>query len=268
MSRDAGEIELRYPTMRALFYLLSAILLLAISCGGSQREEILVFTAASLTDVMERLGQQYAEFEGVKVSFNLAGSTALAQQIIRGAPADAFVSAGPHPMDALEERGLLVPGTRVDILTNELVLVGNAANEDVDGIVSAEGLASRDLRVTIADPELAPAGRYAREALKNLGLWRLFQPRLVPAANVRVALGYVKAGNVDVGIVYRTDARITEGLKVLAPIPKDSYSTVVYPAGVLEGSRQAAARKFLAFLRGADASQTFREYGFTLRNEE
>ena len=126
-----------------------------------------------------------------------------------------------------------------------------------------EDLSNNDVRVAIADPDLAPAGRYAREALQNLGLWERLETRLVPSANVRVALGYVETGNVDVGLVYLTDTQIRDGLEVLARVPAEAYSPIVYPAGVLEGSLHVeAARKFLAFLGGVEAGETLREHGF------
>ena len=200
--------------MGDLRFLALGLLLVMFSCGSDQREEILVYAAASLTDVMERLGQQFAENEEVRVSFNLGGSTALAQQIIRGAPADAFLSAGPQPMNALEGRGLVIPDTRVDLLTNELVLVGPPDAAEKLGVASVEDLANASVTVAIADPDLAPAGRYAREALRNLGIWRQLQPRLVFGSSVRATLGYVETGNVDVGIVYRTDARESGDLEI------------------------------------------------------
>ena len=251
--------------MRYGGFLLVALLVLtsAASCGGEEREEILVFVAASLTNVMERLGQQFTEEEEIDVSFNTGGSAALAQQIIRGAPADAFLPAGPEPMNMLEERGRLVPGTRVDLLTNELVLVGSPSTAGETGITSVEDLSNSNVTVAIADPDLAPAGRYAREALQYLGLWERLESRLVPSANVRVAIGYVETGNVDVGLVYMTDAQIRDGLKVLARVPAEAYSPIVYPAGVLESSSHVeAAQKFLAFLGGAEARETLKEHGF------
>ena len=250
--------------MRAVLCLGLAFLLFALSCGGNDREEILVFVAASLTDVMDRLGEEFSANEGVNVNFNLGGSTTLAQQIIRGAPADAFISAGAHPMDKLVARGLVSPDTGVELLTNRLVLVGlpNAAGEL--GITSLEGLANADVRVAIADPDLAPAGSYAREALENLGLWRRLEPRIVPSSDVRVALGYVKTGNVDAGIVYLTDARNDRDLRILGVVPSESHSPIVYPAAVIADSRhEASARKFLLFLQSQEAQETFAEFGFT-----
>ena len=255
--------------MGVLLCLALVLLLVSSSCASDEREEILVFAAASLTDVMKTLGQQFAQSEGVKVRFNLGGSTNLAQQIIRNAPADALILAGPEPMNNLEERGLIASDTRVDLLTNELVVVGRAGVADKMGIHSLEDLASADVRVAIANPDLAPAGWYAREALQNLGLWQRLQPRLVPSLDVRVALGYVETGNVDAGIVYRTDTLKGEGLEILAPIPEESHSPIVYPAGVVGRSRHGeAARKFLEYLRGGEARETFREYGFIPRDAQ
>ena len=244
-----------------------AFLLFTLSCGGDDREEILVFVAASLTDVMDRLGQDFSEGEGVKVNFNLGGSTTLAQQIIRGAPADAFISAGARPMDKLVAEGRTIPDTGVELLTNRLVLVGLPDIAEELGITSLEELASADVKVAIADPDLSPAGHYSREALQNLGLWRRLEPRIVPSSNVRVALGYVKTGNVDAGIVYLTDARDDRDLRILGVVPSESHSPIVYPAAVIANSRhEASARKFLLFLLSQEARETFEEFGFTLQS--
>ena len=218
--------------------------------------------AASLTDVMERLGEQYTELEGVEVKFNLGGSTPLAQQIVRGAPADAFVSAGPGPMDVLEAEDLLDAGSRVDLLTNELVLVGPAGVQQAGSRTIQELLGGAD-RVAIADPVLAPAGRYAREALQNLGIWEELETRLVYGTDVRAALGYVETNNVELGIVYLTDALARKGVTVLSTFPKQSHVAIIYPAAVLAGSKHLrAAREFLEFLKSAEAGATFREFGF------
>ena len=251
------------PLLVLVLVLVLVLGLVASSCGDGEREEILVFAAASLTDALERLGEQFNAKEGVEVRFSLGGSTELAQQIVRHAPADAFVSAGRLPMDMLEEKGRLAQDTRVDLLTNGLVLVGRAGVSVKRPITSLSDLVDRDLRLVIADPDLAPAGWYAREALKDLGLWTRLEPRLVPALNVRFALGYLEAGTVDVAIVYRTDLAVTTDVEILAPIPKDSHPPIVYPAAVVEGSRhREAAVKFLAYLRTEEATATFLEYDF------
>ena len=141
----------------------------ASSCGGDEREEILVFAAASLANVMEDLGQQFNEAQGIRVRFNLGGSTSLAQQIIRGAPADAFISAGVRPMAVLEDGGHIVPGTRVDLLTNQLVLVAPSGTAEGLGIGSVEDLAKADVRVAMADPDLAPRRPVHQGSVAELG---------------------------------------------------------------------------------------------------
>ena len=253
--------------MRVALLLLLVLLIVTTSCGSDKENEIVVFTAASLTEVMERMGIYFAESEGITVRFNPGGSTALAQQIIRGAPADAFVFAGPQPMDMLDERGLIVPDSTVEILGNELVLIAKSSNGNETEVSSIEELADGDFRVAIADPDLAPAGRYAREALENLGLWQRLEHRLVFGLDVRVTLGYVETGNVDAAIVYRTDAQIVEGLEVIASISKESHSPIVYPAGVVvRSSSVEEAGKFLLFLQGDKARDTFQEHGFIPHN--
>lgn len=253
--------------MKGVLFLLLVLLMAATSCGSDEKDEIVVFTAASLTEVMERLGQDFTESEGIQVRFNPGGSTTLAQQIIRGAPADAFVFAGPQPMAMLDERGLIVPDSTLELLVNELVLVARPSTAGEIEVSSVEELGGAGLRVAIADPDLAPAGRYAREALQNLELWQQLEHRLVFGLDVRVTLGYVETGNVDAAIVYRTDAQIVEDLEVLASIPKDSHSPVVYPAGVVvRSSHVEEAGAFLRFLQGDKARETFQEYGFIPHN--
>ena len=253
--------------MKGVLFFLLVLLMAATSCGSDEEDDIVVFTAASLTEVMEQLGLYFTESEGIRVRFNPGGSTSLAQQIIRGAPADAFVFAGPQPLAMLSERDLIVPDSNVKLLVNELVLVAKSSTADEIEFSSVEEMGGAGLRVAIADPDLAPAGRYAREALQNLGLWQQLEHSLVFGLDVRVTLGYVETGNVDAAIVYRTDAQIVEGLEVLASIPKRSYSPIVYPAGVVaRSSHVEEAGNFLRFLQGDKARETFQEYGFIPHN--
>ena len=244
--------------------------------------------AASLTEVMERLGEQYTELNGVKVKFNLGGSTALAQQIVRGAPVDAFISAGPGPMDSLEAEDFLDASSRVDLLTNRLAVVGLREEEsqkitdalrqcvDCRGVLieyaqkqTAKARLMAADRVAIAEPDLAPAGRYAREVLQSLDIWEDLESRLVYATDVRAVLGYVETKNVDLGIVYVTDAMANDGVTVLLPLPEESHPPIVYPAAVLANSEHAeAARGFLQFLRSPKAWATFGEFGFVPIEED
>ena len=118
-------------------------------------------------------------------------------------------------------------------------------------------------RVAIADPGLAPAGVYAREALERLGLWESLRPALVFGADVRAALAYLESGNVDAAVVYATDAREAPGVRALEIVPRDSYTPIAYPAAVLEGSdNRGAALEFVRFLKSDAARRIFERHGF------
>ena len=221
-----------------------------------------MFAAASTTDVMQRLGDVFSRQHQVKVSFNFGGSTTLSSQIIRGAPADAIISAGLQPMDELEQRGLLASGSHVELLINELVVV--VPTSEAPPAANTEEILNQAKRIAIADPTLAPAGAYAQEALKNMGLWKKLLPKLLYGAHVRTTLAYVALGNVDAAIVYATDVRGAKGLRIMTTIPSNLYPTILYPGAVLKTSaHKENAQAFLTFLGSSQAVDIFREYGFT-----
>ena len=223
----------------------------------------MVFAASSLTDSMQQLAQEYEEKTGVRVDLSFGASSRLAQQISRGAPADVMISAGTHPVDRLEDDGLVVVGSRRALLTNRLVLVVRA--DDAESVSSLQELGEAEGMLAIADPDFAPAGVYAKEALIRLGLWEAFEPRLVYGANVRTTLGYVESGNVAAAVVYRTDAFVSEGIAVVETLPEGVHAPIVYPAVVLEASdKEEQAAAFIDFLESEDASHVFRAAGFEI----
>ena len=220
-----------------------------------------MFAASSLTDSMQLLAERYQEQTGVRVDLSFGSSGRLAQQVSRGAPADAFVSAGAQPVDRLEDEGLVAAGSRRPLLTNRLVLVTRSG--DASGISSLEELVQTDGMLAIADPELAPAGLYAKEALTYLGLWDAFHPRLVYGTNVRTTLGYVELGNVAAALVYGTDAAMSENVRVVDTLAEETHSPIVYPSVVVALSdEQKQAAIFIEFLGSGEASQHFRRMGF------
>jgi molybdate transport system substrate-binding protein len=243
--------------------LLIAVGLIALALGCSTqtggRDELLVFAAASLSDAFTEAGQEY-EIEGGNVSFSFGGSQALARQIASGAPADVFVTAGRFPIEFLSEEELIEPET-VDLLSNKLVVV---VREDGPGLTSIDQLGSGAVeRIAVADPDLAPAGRYAREALTNLGVWKSLEQKLVIGSDVRATLVYLETGNVDAALVYTTDALVAEGVRVLDIVPSEKYSPVVYPAVVVSRSEtKGEARRFIEFLSGESANAIFIRHGF------
>ena len=242
--------------------LLALLLVVPLPGCGSSDDELLVFGAASLRDALEELGEEFHEVHGIRVRFSYGGSVAMAQQLTRGAPVDLFLSAGPGPMDVLEQQGLLEPGTRIDLLGNVLVVV---AEEGDSGAPSEPpGLLSTGVRrIAVADPQLAPAGVYAREALQSLGLWAPLKPKLVMGADVRTVLAYVESGNADVAVVYGSDANISPTLRVLWTFAPEAHSPLVYPVAVLrEAGNPKGARLFREFLLDTEAGEVFGTFGF------
>ncbi len=224
---------------------------------------IIVFAAASLTDVMREIGAAYQAETGVETLFSFAASSALARQIESGAPAAAYVSADLEWMDYLANRGLVDAGTRRNVAGNELVLIAPADSTAKIDIAPGFDLA-RALgggRLAVADPVAVPAGRYAKAALTALGAWTQAEPRLAPAENVRAALALVSRGEAPLGIVYPTDARVDPGVRVVATFPAGSHAPILYPAAAIGAS--AGGADFVAYLAGDKAQAIFRKAGFS-----
>jgi molybdate transport system substrate-binding protein len=166
-------------------------------------------------------------------------------------------------MDALQQKNLLVADTRRNLLTNRLVLVVPA---NASGSTNLKSLTDiRVKRIAIGDPRSVPAGQYAEEALSNAGVWKQLKPKYVLASNVRQVLQFVETGNADAGLVYLTDAKTTNRVKIAQTIPSNLHSPIVYPIAVLKNSRnQTASRNFVQFLLSGSAKQVFKKYGFSV----
>jgi molybdate transport system substrate-binding protein len=212
---------------------------------------------------MQELGPAFERAHpGIQIRFNFGGSGALAQQIERGAPVSVFFAAASKPMDTLAAKGLIASETRRDVLRNEIVLI---VPKDNPTIGSFQDLATASAKlIALGDPDSVPAGVYGREVLQALGFWAGVQPKLVLAKDVRQVLTYVETGEADAGIVYATDARESDRVRVAAVAPEQSHQLVVYPVAVVKGTRNAdAARAFIQFLTGDYASGIFARHGFT-----
>ena len=224
--------------------------------------EISVFAAASLTDSLKEIAAACEKNSGDKIIFNFAGSGLLARQIEEGAPADVFFSADEARMDALEKKDLIVRATRKSRLSNTLVIVV-AADSDLK-IAAPEDLAAAYVKqIALADPRTVPAGIYSKEFLEKRKLWSAVAPKVVPAENVRAALAAVESGNVEAGMVYKTDAAISKRVKVACEIPAKEGPAISYPVAVIKASRNIeAARRFADCLNSPDATRVFEKYGF------
>lgn len=226
--------------------------------------ELHVSAAASLTDALREISAAYEKKTGTKIVLNLGASNTLARQIQEGAPADLFLSADEAKMDALEKKKLLLAGTRRSVLSNTLVVVVPADSNLKIADLSA--LASSSIRaLALAEPQSVPAGIYAKEYLRKKKLWTRVIDRVVPTENVRAALGAVESGNVDAGIVYRTDAGISKKVKIAYEVARGDGPAISYPFAALAATKQPqAARAFLAYLESPAGLDVFRRYGFLI----
>jgi molybdate transport system substrate-binding protein len=244
-----------------------ASLCVAIPClaDGASEKTITVFAASSLTNVMQDLGAEYTKATGVDLKLVFAASSVLARQIESGAPADLYLSADEAWMDELSARGSINPRSRRDVASNRLVLIARTDSgvrlKIEPGFKLLETLAGG--RLAIGDPAAVPAGKYAREALANLGVWPLVEHRTVLADNVRTALSFVARGEAPLGIVYETDARIDGRVRIIDFFPPDSHAPIRYPLAMTTGAKPNAEH-FARYISGPEGQAAFRKYGFAL----
>jgi molybdate transport system substrate-binding protein len=246
------------------------LLVLVCASGGGpavaadDSSAILVFGAASLMNVLDDLSKAFTGQTKVPVKSSLAASSVLAKQIEAGAPADVFFSADLEWMDYLEQRKLLKPGSRHDVVGNHLVLIA-----PVDSTVAVKIRKGVDLRAALGpegklatgDPDSVPVGKYAKSALEKLGAWDKVSGQIVRAENVRAALAFVARGEAPLGIVYETDALAEKKVRIVAEFPADTHPPITYPIA-LTTHGGAAAQQFVDFVRSRPAAEIFRKYGF------
>lgn len=226
-------------------------------------EPILVFAAASLQEALNEVADAFAKAGHPRPRLAFAGSSTLARQIERGAPAALFLSADEAWMDYLEARALLTPGSRADFLSNRLVLVAPASRPFTADFSNERWLAPLGKgRLAMADPDAVPAGRYGKAALAKLGLWQRLAPRVVRAENVRAALVYVERAEASAGIVYATDAAASRKVVIAGVFPETLHPPIRYVLGTLKGQDTAQTRAFRAFLLSEAGKAHFRKRGF------
>lgn len=247
--------------------LLTACLFGLQSFAVDSEKALTVFAAASLTNALQDLGDAFTKDSSIPVRFSFAASSTLARQIENGSRADLFFAADLEWMDYLQARNLIQAATRHDVLGNQLVLIAPLSSKISLKIAPHFALAAAvgSGRLATGDPDSVPVGRYAHEALANLGVWDQVAQRLVRTDSVRSALAFVDRGEAELGIVYRTDAMVDKNVRVVDTFPADSHMPIVYPAALTAGAGADAA-KFLAYVRGPAGDLTFKHYGFTPRH--
>jgi molybdate transport system substrate-binding protein len=239
---------------------------LALSClqTNGWAEEILVSAAASLTDVLNEISKDYQSKSKNTVRFNYGPSSGLARQIDEGAPADIFFSADLPQMDNLDKKGRLEPGTRKNLLSNQLVIIVPADSKLV--ISSPKDLLKADVkRIALAEPSSVPVGVYTSKYLTDEGLWDQVKPKIVPVQDVRATLASVESGNVEAGFVYKTDAAVSKKVKSVYEVPIDKGPKITYPVAIVkESKRKDAARDFMSYVQSPTAKDAFKKYGFVV----
>jgi len=245
-----------------IFGLISLLLLGIIWLFEKDKQrELLIAAAASMKPAMEELLEEYRKKQpDITIQITYASSGTLEQQIRQGAPIDVFISAAVEIMDSLSKDKLIIDKSKVDILKNQLVLIEPANSKSkpqgFDDLPKA-GI------ISMGDPNSVPAGKYAYEVCTSLGIWDEMEKFIIYGKDVTEVLTWVASGNVDAGMVYSTDASLTDKVRIVAYAPEESHSKIIYCAAVINGSKEEKAGiEFINYLLSQKAQEIFFKYGF------
>jgi len=252
--------------MRRFLGIIVSLSLLLGASVAARAAEVTVLAAASLTDALGQIDAGFEKATGNTVKAAFGGSSALAKQLEKGAPADLFISADVPWMDYVAKTNLIDAGSRTNLLGNHLVLVGPASSTETVTIDEKFDLftALKGGKLSVADTSAVPAGKYAKASLEKLGQWKKVEGSLAQGENVRAALALVERGEAPLGIVYQTDAQVAK-VKVLGAFPDESHPPIIYPAALtLQGAKSDAAKAYLDYLKSDAAKAVFEKAGFVI----
>ncbi len=245
---------------KILLFICAALFMKPVS--GVAAETIHIFAASSLKTALDKAISAYP-VKTVIVRVSYAASSTLARQIEQGAPADIFISADEDWMDYVEAKGLIIQGTRLKFAGNRLVLIApkTAGFNSVELTSEALKAILGNGRLVTGDVNSVPVGKYARQALGNLGLWHSIQSYIAGADNARSALNFVALGEAKLGVVYESDAKAEPRVKIVAEFPLSSHKSIIYPAALIQNSK-SDAREIIKYLRSPEGFSFFTESGF------
>lgn len=231
----------------------------------AQGGDVVIFAAASLKNALDAVNAQWQKETGKKAVISYAASSALAKQIEQGAPAQVFISADLDWMDYVAGKNLIKADSRSNLLCNRIVLIAPKDNAQSVEIKSGFDLAKilGDGRLSMANVDSVPAGKYGKAALEKLGIWQSVSGKIAQAENVRAALLLVSRGEAPAGIVYQTDAAADPNVKIIGTFPENSHPPIIYPIAVTAGASHPDAAAFVAYLRSAKAKPLFEAQGFS-----
>ncbi|MFC3394999.1 molybdate ABC transporter substrate-binding protein [Brenneria rubrifaciens] len=231
-------------------------------------QKVTVFAAASLTNALQEIATQYQKEKQVAIVASYASSSTLARQIEQGAPANMFISADQQWMDYAQDKKLIENGSRYTLLGNELVVIAPRSSA-LKTIAIDEKTDWKNLlkggHLAVGDPDHVPVGIYAKEALQNLKSWDELSPLMARANNVRAAMALVEREEAPLGIVYGSDAVVSDKVKVIGLFPESSHKPVEYPMAIVKGHENAVVSGFYDYLKTPEAAAVFKRYGFTPR---
>lgn len=263
--------------MRKIYLMIFSIMMLVLVGAGcssdegkdagkqtqqaDEKVELTISAAASLQDSLNDIKKSFEkENANVNIHYNFGASGALQQQISQGAPVDLFFSAAEDKFDKLVEEDLIEEKNGIDLVGNDLVLV--VPKDSKKGIGSLEDL-TKASKISIGTPESVPAGQYAKQTLENMNLFKEVEDRLIYAKDVRQVLTYVETGNVDAGLVYKTDALSSEKVEIVATAQADLHDPIIYPVGMINDQDHAKeAKLFYDYLQTEASMKIFEKYGF------
>ena len=257
--------------MKKIIFVFFLISYLFVSCNqsnntqsNSENKEISVLAAASLTDVLTELANNYKQKTSTEIIFSFASSGALQAQIEASAPADIFFSAAQKQMNALEEKGLIDSETRKDLLENKVVLI-SPKNSNLNIKSFTDITNSNVKKLGLGEPKSVPVGQYSEEILSNLSILDIAKEKAVYGSDVRNVLDWVETAEVDCGIVYATDAKIAKNINIIAEAPEGTHKKVIYPISIIKSSQnKEEAKKFIEYISTEKSKEIFQNYGFTV----
>jgi molybdate transport system substrate-binding protein len=247
-------------------FVVGAALASAIGPAAAQSRDVLVFAAASLKNALDEIAGKWQADTGKKVAVSYAASNNLIKQIEQGAPADIFISADLDWMDYGQQKNLIKPDTRGNLLGNRIVLI--APKDSAVSLKVEQGFelasALKGGRLAMGNVDAVPAGKYGKAALEKLGAWEGVKDKIAQAESVRAALLLVSRGEAPLGVVYQTDAASDKGVKIIGAFPQDTHPPIIYPAALTKDSSNADAADFLKYIRSPAARPAFERQGFTV----
>ena len=255
----------RKVTLLVFFF----ISLIAFKSFGAEKNYIMVFAPASLKDSLTEVLVLFQKETNIKTKEVYLGTAQLAQQIKNGASPDFFISANIEWMDHLEQRELILKDYTFILLSNSLVAITNNENYKKKGSQFFKSVKNTFLntntRISLAMVDAVPAGIYAKEFFRNIGIWNMIKFNVANSPNVRAALSFVSRGDLEYGVVYKSDAIVDKKVKIIYELDSSLHTKVQYPLTILNKKKNTLL--LYNFLKEKKAMEIFKKWGFVITHD-